>query len=322
MDEMGHTVSVVMATYNGERYLAEQLDSILSQTYPIHEIIISDDCSTDSTKLLIEKYAEQYPFIHTYYNNINIGFKKNFDKACTYATGEYVALCDQDDIWLPNHIEILIDLAKKSGVGLVCGNSLIVDSNNQSLGYTLEQAKRLDYVPKNSVQKAYHIFYYTGCYQGASMLMKAEFLRQALPIPDNVLFHDVWLSTLACLFCGFEYTSTVITRYRQHGNNVTTNVLPSLYKELKRHTHSDYVHDRIVIAHALSSHNYPISDRGSSFIAEFIQYAARCTSVKYRFWCWRFRSRHYKEIYGTTSYKYYVLRAGHFLLTPSSNKAY
>ena len=99
------TVSVVMTTYNGELFLREQLDSILCQTYPIHELIVQDDCSTDNTVEIIKEYATRHPFIKLYVNEHNLGFNKNFKTAVMKATGDYVAIADQDDIWFPEKIE-------------------------------------------------------------------------------------------------------------------------------------------------------------------------------------------------------------------------
>ena len=98
------TVSVVMTTYNGEKYIREQLDSIIAQTYPIYELIIQDDGSTDRTVEICREYAKRYAFIHVYQNEHNLGCDKNFETAAMRATGDYVALSDQDDIWFKDKI--------------------------------------------------------------------------------------------------------------------------------------------------------------------------------------------------------------------------
>ena len=98
------TVSVILCTYNGERYLREQLDSILSQSYPLHEIIIQDDCSTDSTPDILRHYASKHPQIRLFLNSENMGFNRNFHSAVMKATGDYVAISDQDDIWYSQKI--------------------------------------------------------------------------------------------------------------------------------------------------------------------------------------------------------------------------
>ena len=105
------SISVVMCTYNGDKYLEQQIDSILCQTYPIHELIIQDDCSTDRTVTIIEAYQKRDPRVKLYINEAPLGFNYNFSSAFAKAEGEYIASSDQDDIWRPDKIEILMNHA-------------------------------------------------------------------------------------------------------------------------------------------------------------------------------------------------------------------
>ncbi len=106
---MTATVAVVMCTYNGEKFLREQMDSILCQTYPIKEIIIQDDGSTDSTVEICEEYAAKHDNIHLYINKENVGVCVNFRTAFKRATADFIAISDQDDVWFPNKIEKLVN---------------------------------------------------------------------------------------------------------------------------------------------------------------------------------------------------------------------
>ena len=99
------TVSIIMCTYNGAEYIREQIDSILSQTYPLKEIIIQDDGSTDDTVNICREYVERHPIVHFSQNAHNLGFNRNFQSAAMKATGDFVAFSDQDDIWFPTKIE-------------------------------------------------------------------------------------------------------------------------------------------------------------------------------------------------------------------------
>ena len=102
-------VSVVICTYNGEKFLREQLDSVLAQTYPLYEIIIQDDGSTDATLSIAAEYQKHYPqLIHIYENEIHNGWNINFLDAIHRATGDYIACCDQDDVWEKDKIETQI----------------------------------------------------------------------------------------------------------------------------------------------------------------------------------------------------------------------
>lgn len=100
-------VSIAMATYNGEKYLKEQLDSIYAQTYKNIEVIVCDDCSSDKTVEILDEYKEKYGLKY-YINEKNLGFKKNFEKAISLCSGDFIALADQDDIWIESKIEIFL----------------------------------------------------------------------------------------------------------------------------------------------------------------------------------------------------------------------
>lgn len=106
---MSKTVSVVMCTYNGEKYLREQLDSIIAQTYPIYEIIIQDDGSTDGTTSIVKGYQQVYPYIKFYKNDREHGVNNNFFSAMLKASGDYLAISDQDDIWDKDKLKWQID---------------------------------------------------------------------------------------------------------------------------------------------------------------------------------------------------------------------
>ena len=98
-------VSVVMCTYNGEKFLREQLDSIVQQSYPIHELLIQDDQSTDRTTKIIKEYQARYPFIRLHINEKNLGFNANFHTALCSATGDFISISDQDDVWHPDKLK-------------------------------------------------------------------------------------------------------------------------------------------------------------------------------------------------------------------------
>jgi glycosyltransferase involved in cell wall biosynthesis len=214
-------ISIAMATYNGELFIREQLDSILTQTLSDWELIVCDDGSTDNTLSILQEYANNDSRIKIYQNETNLGFKRNFEKAIGLCSGEYIALCDQDDIWYPNHLEILLNLIGNNSLSI--GNSDIVDTNNTFLNKRMSDTDHIHFIPKDYRKLLYREFFYANPFQGASMLLKKEFALKCIPIPDEVHYHDTWLSTCACLDQGLVYTYTPITRYRQHGKNITIN---------------------------------------------------------------------------------------------------
>ena len=115
------TVSIVMCTYNGARFLEQQLQSLVHQTYRITEILVFDDASVDGTTAIVKKFMEQFDFIKLTINHNNIGFNKNFEKAVQAANGDVIAICDQDDYWLSTKIEKMIQAWKPECPLIYCG---------------------------------------------------------------------------------------------------------------------------------------------------------------------------------------------------------
>lgn len=214
-------ISIAMATYNGECYVREQLDSILVQTICNWELIVCDDGSTDNTLSILQTYAKNDSRIKIYQNERNLGFKRNFEKAISLCNGEYIALCDQDDIWYPNHLEILLNQIGDNSLSI--GNSDIVDADNTYLNKRMSDTDHVHFIPKDYRKLLYREFFYSNPFQGASMLLKKDFAQKCIPIPNEVHYHDTWISTCACLDQGLAYTYTSITRYRQHEKNITIN---------------------------------------------------------------------------------------------------
>ena len=125
-------ISIALCTYNGSRFLEKQVMSILNQTYKNIELIVVDDCSTDNTFEIIKQLSFQYPQIKPYRNPKNLGFNKNFEKAISLSTGAYIAISDQDDIWLKDKLQRLYDHIGDKW--LVFSNSEWVDEDENKLG--------------------------------------------------------------------------------------------------------------------------------------------------------------------------------------------
>lgn len=208
-----------MATYNGAEYLKEQIDSILSQTIQDFELVICDDCSVDGTYPILQEYAEKDRRIRVCKNDTNLGFKKNFEKAISLCKGEFIALSDQDDIWLPNHIELLLDNMTGT-TQVICGDALIIDQCGAQTGEFLSDIESMYHMPESNSDKARHIILGHNSFQGASMLMKKDILKFALPIPETN-YHDVWFASLACFYGGLAYIDQPVLKYRRHGNEIT-----------------------------------------------------------------------------------------------------
>ena len=124
-------VSIALCTFNGAKYLSEQVESILNQTYTNLEIIICDDCSSDDTPDIISKYLSKDRRIKMFVNTTNLGCNKNFEKAISLTSGEYIAISDQDDIWEPYKIEELVNNIGDNW--LIFSNSSLIDTDGHEL---------------------------------------------------------------------------------------------------------------------------------------------------------------------------------------------
>ena len=128
-------ISVAMASYNGEQYIRKQIESIIHQTMPVDEIIITDDCSTDHTyDILLDIQAKAQDIsLNIIRNKENLGYKDNFKKAISLCTGDYIFLCDQDDYWNNNKVETLINIIKTNKISVLSSSFTFMDANDDYL---------------------------------------------------------------------------------------------------------------------------------------------------------------------------------------------
>ena len=214
------SISIAMATYNGAKYIREQIDSIQNQTIQEFELVVCDDNSIDDTYLILKDYEVRDNRIKVFKNETNVGFKKNFERVIELCQGDYIALCDQDDIWLPDHLEVLIKAIDDKSQ-LACGKPIFVNELNEELPKKFNYFM-MDYIPENNEDLARHFFLCRGMLQGASMLIKRSFFKKALPIPKGASYHDTWFTALACFSGGVKYVDKPVMRYRRYGNAVTS----------------------------------------------------------------------------------------------------
>lgn len=216
-------ISIVMSTFNGEKFLEEQIVSILRQTYKNIELIISDDHSSDGTRSILQKY-ENDQRCRIFYQEKNIGLAKNFIFTAQQANGELIAFADQDDVWLENKIQVLHDHI--NGHDLVYSNSLLVDEHGKSMNRTLADLKKM-YSGKDARSYVLYTFVW-----GHSMMIRKHLLERSLPLPENV-HHDDWLAFKALTSGGIHYVDEVLTHYRRH-DTTTTLTLPEKQKARKK----------------------------------------------------------------------------------------
>jgi glycosyltransferase involved in cell wall biosynthesis len=204
-------VSIVMATYNGERFLVEQLNSLIEQSYSNIEIIAIDDGSTDNTISILNDYANRYENFTVFINETNLGYQKNFEKGFSLAKGDYIAPSDQDDIWLPNKIETLVNNIADYSIAYC--NSAFMDGAGNLLGEKMNDTKTL--MDFNSP-----LMYIIGASApGHAMLIKKDVVFDAMPFP-TLLSHDNWLGFIATLHHSLKFIDEVLVLYRRHDTNV------------------------------------------------------------------------------------------------------
>ena len=215
-------ITILMATYNGARYLAEQINSLLSQTEQGFVLHIQDDRSTDETDSILHAYAAKYPekiFVHTREQNSG-GAKWNFLDLMVNFPDDYVMLCDQDDVWLPNKIALTLQAMQRmeNEFGaetpiLVHTDLTVVDESLNTIAESLNRMLdlRMEYgiLSSQTVQNTV-----TGC---TAMYNRA--LAQRIRIPRACIVHDWWLGMMAVCFGKKEYIPDKTLFYRQHGAN-------------------------------------------------------------------------------------------------------
>ncbi len=205
-----HSISVAMATYNGEKYIKEQLDSILCQLKESDEIIISDDGSSDNTIKIIESYKDKRIKL---IEGPKKGIKKNFENAIKECQNEYIFLADQDDIWVNNKVEIVLSYFENKNIDLVIHDCDVVNNNleviNESF-YKLRNSKKgkIKNIIKNS---------YIGC----CMAFKSSLKYKVIPIPNNIEMHDQWIGLRIEKYGHVLFIKEKLIHYRRHDNNAS-----------------------------------------------------------------------------------------------------
>ena len=206
---MSPLISIVMATYNGEKYLREQVDSLLAQSYPTLEFIFVDDDSSDSSLAILQEYALQDERIRLVTNPANQGLLATFETGIRAAKGEMIALSDQDDVWMPDKIRLLAGAIGSHS--MIYADSALTDAAGLVTGKFSDRNYLCDY------PTGLHYVFGTKA-MGHAMLFKREIIDIALPFPDFV-GHDFILGFAAAALHGVSYFPATLVNYRQHSSN-------------------------------------------------------------------------------------------------------
>lgn len=221
---MGSLVHIVLATYNGERFIREQLDSILGGATDDVSIEVCDDGSTDGTLEIVREYAGQYECIRIHENKKNLGYAKNFIEGIRRSTSPYIMLCDQDDIWMPDKIartlEAMKALEQECRHGDTCPLLVFTDATNYEDGTGRElgsfhKSSRLN-VEKTGPARLLMENKCIGC----TVMVNAAIIPYLETVPEEIRVHDWWLALICSCFGKIYYLPETTLQYRQHHGNM------------------------------------------------------------------------------------------------------
>jgi Glycosyltransferases involved in cell wall biogenesis len=210
-------ISVCIATYNGEKYLKEQIISILNQLSLTDEIVISDDGSKDDTLTIIDSIGDSR--IKVFVNNERHGVTGNFANALQHAQGDIIFLSDQDDIWTSDKVKTVVDAL--TDCDCVLHNAQLIDADGQLIEndlFTIYKT-RTGYI-NNLIRNTY-----VGC----CMAFRKELLEKVLPIPSKIKMHDMWIALIAERTAKTKLINKKLIFYRRHENNASTTSNKSKY---------------------------------------------------------------------------------------------
>lgn len=201
-------ISVCIATYNGERYIEEQLTSILKQIATNDEIVISDDNSQDNTINIINAINDKR--IKVYRDKQFHSPIFNMENALKHAKGDIIMLADQDDVWVSNKVKKQVKALKE--VDLVFSNAKLVDENLIEIRPKLYNGKKVTGLFLN-------LFF--NKYIGATMAFNRKILERALPFPKSIPMHDQWIGVIGEFYYKTAFLNETLILYRRHGNNAS-----------------------------------------------------------------------------------------------------
>lgn len=216
-------ISVAIATYNGEKYIKEQLDSILVQLNDNDEIIISDDGSTDNTIKIINDLNDKRIKI---FNGPKQGVKQNFANAIKNCSGKYVFLADQDDIWEMEKVKKVLETFEQEKYTCVIHDCTVFENSSKNIIYNSF------YEFRNS-GKGIIKNIWKNTYIGCCMAIDSKIIDKILPIPNDIEMHDQWIGILSDIYGKNFFIKDKLIRYRRHENNVSKLTKNNLNKLIK-----------------------------------------------------------------------------------------
>lgn len=222
-------VSVAMVTYNSEKFLRPQLDTIIENLTDDDEIIISDDGSKDTTIQIIEEYANKDRRIHLFHNEGKHGVDGNYENALRNVRGEYIFLSDDDNVWLPSKVSKVMSIfSGDSRISMVMHNCYIADEKLDIMCNSFFQNRQAKPgIIRNIIKTSYG---------GSLIAFKSEMLKHLLPFPKKMpYFYDEWIGMMCTKYGKVSFLEEQLSYWRRHSNSQSTQFLPKPKKgKMKR----------------------------------------------------------------------------------------
>lgn len=302
---MQETVDVLLATYNGEKYIREQIESILNQTYRNIRLIISDDCSKDNTPEILREYEKKDNRIELYIQEKNLGVVKNIEFLLSKVKNNYYMLSDQDDVWLSEKIEKSLETLTNKDADLVFGDLEVVDQDLKTIYPSFGDFMLLN----NKINKYINspkLNYIYNCVTGCTVLAKKETIQKIVPLPgkSKYLIHDHWIGLMASIYGKVAYMPEKYIKYRQHGNNqVGTEKISHGFKKLDQ-VRELFINVKLGVFGTYVENNYRFPESMQELNVEIYDYFKMIQNKKninFRKW------GTFHKLYKTESFSYYML---------------
>ena len=297
-------IDILLTTYNGEKYLKEQIDSILNQTYTNFRLLISDDCSKDSTIKILKEYEQKDNRIKVFLQEKNLGYVKNFEFLLTKVENEIYALSDQDDVWNNDKVEKTYKKLKEEDADLVFTDLEIVNEKLETINSSFNDYMFLSRKIKK-YYKDYRLQYLYNCITGCTLMSKKKYLEKIIPIPmdSKYVIHDTWIGLIVALNGKIAYLDEATIKYRQHGNNqvgsnhtshkyTKLNQVRELFIDVKYQLFNTYINNSSIFTKDLQKQN-----------EKALKYFKMLKNKKYiNFRGWNV----FYKLYKTETFKYYI----------------
>lgn len=273
-------ISIAMTTYNGESFIKEQINSLLNQTYKNLEIIICDDGSTDKTIEIIREYEQKDKRIKLFQNEKNLGVLKNFEKAISLCSGEYIALSDQDDIWLENKIEILLHEIGENI--LIFHDDKLIDEDGIIQEKSFFKKENINPAKLNNIKN----ILCDNWILGHALMFPKSLKNKIIPIPQEIEHFDLWIALVAILQGEIKYINFTLVQWRQHSSNTSgnklmkRNLIEKLFFPIDRATFVLWNIHRIKRLKTIKSLNIISSRNDLVFLNQLINYYRLDSRVK------------------------------------------